>query len=261
MDIKAWWEKQRAAIFKHAGSQQTSQQKSQPASSAPAAAGFKPTGRTQSPDQIVGQQAPGGFRPATISAQSPPARPPDYGPMPQGWEALRDDQGKLLNPWGNVAEKPFTEDNYAPNVVARLTRPRESDPGSPYSQLASKGFNKDAYREYAQQTGPNIGNSMFITKDALQSNLMPYLDAYMPDMSMSGGGGGGGGGGRGGPFVYSGSPPSAPTLERSQPSSFNMQDPYPAPARGPEPAPFQTQGAPPEPYRRDDTKYRKLLGY
>ena len=259
MDIKSWWEKQRAAIFNFAGSQQGSQptkpQTSQPASSAPAAGGFKPTGRTQSPDQIVSQQAPGGFRPTTIGAQSPPARPPDYGPMPQGWEAIRDEQGKLLNPWGNVANKPITEDNYAPNVVARLTRPRESERSSPYSQLARGGFNENAYRKYAQQTGPNIGTSMFMTKDAIKDNIMPYLDAYMPDMSM------GGGGGRGGPFVYNQPPPAAPSLERAQPQSFNMQDPYPSPARGPESAPFQTQGAPPEPYRRDDTKYRKLLGY
>ena len=112
----------------------------------------------------------------------------------------------------------------------------------------------------------------------MRSGLSPYApfrgeSAYAKVMGFTpplppqyfwpeeGGVGSGSGGGSGQPFVYNQAPPAPPSLERLQPQSFNMQDPYPAPQRGPEPAPFQTQGAPPEPYRRDNAKYRKLLGY
>ncbi len=85
----------------------------------------------------------------------------------------------------------------------------------------------------------------------------PDYQLGWPEPSM---GGGGAGGGSGAPFVYNQPPPSAPSLDRAQPQSFNMQDPYPAPQRGAEPT-YQQPAAPPPTFQRDSEKYRKLLGY
>jgi hypothetical protein len=226
----------------------------QPApATAPAKAGFKPANVPASKEQTRDAFS-------SVAPQGPAWQPPDYGPTFSfaNEKDLRKymDMDKDLRREDPAAQLLQT----APKWEAPTSKPQTYGPDY-WNQRGFGGY--DDYLRDVRRASGGYGDSPFglfgqLTKDNMNEVSNDYwLRAQMGDY---GGGGGGSGGGSGVPFVFNQAPPSAPSLDRSQPQSFNMKDPYPAPQRGQAPT-YQQPASPPPIFQRDSERYRKLLGY
>ncbi len=237
-----WWEKQKQALYNATGSQKYKQPEenvnrqrvpSQPSISFGQSATGRASGKVGISAQPSQPVSAAGFRATTPRTQPTPTNVRPGASPDQMVAAINAQptqrQSQNINPYSLY---------YAPDQIVDSKTGQIYDPsGHGLDQIAFRGQGA-----YAKAYG-----------------FTPVDHQLMwPDMSM---GGGGSGGGQGYPFVYQGSPPPPPALERAQSPSFNMQDPYPAPQRGPEPTPYKLPGEPPATYKRDEARYRKLLGY
>lgn len=186
---------------------------------------------------------------------------PAYAPPPIGWEPVHvegpDGRKTLVNPYGSTRDTPLTPDFYG-GRAEKLTW-RESDPDSPYSHLSKHGWDKDAYTAYQQETGPNIGSSMWMTEDSV-GKAFDFIRAYNPDLShlLKAGRGGGRGGAAGRPVIpYKHHIDVADKLMGAMPQ---FQQAEALPLRWDLPVQPPTAGEPPARPERDRDKYNKLLG-
>jgi hypothetical protein len=224
----------------------------QPApATAPAKAGFKPANVPASKEQTRDAFS-------SVAPQGPAWQPPDYGPTFSfaNEKDLRKymDMDKDLRREDPAAQLLQT----APKWEAPVSRPQTYGPDY-WNQRGFGGY--DDYLRDVRRAPDGYGDSPFglfgqLTKD----NMEMIRDDWRLGGHPDGSGGSGSGGGSGVPFVFNQAPPSAPSLDRSQPQSFNMQDPYPAPQRGQAPT-YQQPASPPPIFQRDSERYRKLLGY